>query len=91
MHTSTISGCHLSRDTDFTLEICVPIFLWIPEQRIQTKIPKLTLAQRGPKEKTKIERKVKKKKKKKKECVKNNTFLSTISTIVVPWKFKNLL
>lgn len=49
-HTSTLCSCssvHESRSTDLTLLMCVPIPRWMPEQRMQTKIPKFQLAHRG--------------------------------------------
>lgn len=46
--TKSCSSVHLSRFTDLTLDICVPRFLWIPEQRIHTKTPKFVEAHRGP-------------------------------------------
>lgn len=49
-HTSTLCNCssvHESRSTDLTLLMCVPIPRWMPEQRIQTKIPRFQLAHRG--------------------------------------------
>lgn len=49
-HTSTLCSCssvHESRSTDLTLLMCVPIPLWIPEQRMQMKMPRFQLAHRG--------------------------------------------
>jgi hypothetical protein len=37
----------LSRDKDFTLDMCVPSFRCNPAQRMHRKIPKLQLAQPG--------------------------------------------
>ena len=44
---SVCSSVQASKSADLTLEICVPIPLCIPEQRIQMKTPKDHDAQRG--------------------------------------------
>lgn len=44
---STCSSVQASKSTDLTLEICVPMDLWIPEHRIQTKHPKFHDAHLG--------------------------------------------
>lgn len=41
------SSVHESRSTDLTRLICVPIPRWMPEQRMQTKIPRFQLAHLG--------------------------------------------
>jgi hypothetical protein len=49
-HFSTLWSCssvQVSRSTDLTLLICVPIPRWIPEHRMQMKTPKFQLAHRG--------------------------------------------
>lgn len=54
-HLSTLCSCssvQVSRSTDFTRLICVPIPLWIPEQRMQTKMPIFQLAHLGSIRKT---------------------------------------
>jgi hypothetical protein len=49
-HLSTLCSCssvHVSRSTDLTLLMCVPIPRCIPEQRMQIKTPRFQLAHRG--------------------------------------------
>lgn len=49
-HTSTLCSCSSvqeSRSTDLTRLMCVPIPRWMPEQRMQTKMPRFQLAHRG--------------------------------------------
>jgi hypothetical protein len=49
-HFSTLCNCssvHVSRSTDFTLLMCVPIPRCMPEQRMQIKTPRFQLAHRG--------------------------------------------
>lgn len=49
-HFKTLCSCssvQASRSTDLTRLICVPIPLCMPEQRMQTKIPKFQLAHLG--------------------------------------------
>lgn len=49
-HLSTLCSCssvHVSRSTDLTLLMCVPMPRWMPEQRMQMKTPRFQLAQRG--------------------------------------------
>lgn len=49
-HLSTLWSCssvHVSRSTDLTLEMCVPMPRWIPEQRMHMKTPRFQLAHRG--------------------------------------------
>ena len=41
------SSVQESRSTDLTREMCVPMPLWMPEQRMQTKTPMFHEAQRG--------------------------------------------
>jgi hypothetical protein len=51
-HLITLCSCssfHASRSTDLTRLIWVPIPLWMPEQRIQTKTPRFQEAHRGSK------------------------------------------
>ena len=51
-HLSTLCSCssvHVSRSTDLTLEMCVPMPRWMPEQRMHMKTPRFQLAQRGSK------------------------------------------
>jgi hypothetical protein len=43
----TCSSVQESRSTDFTLLICVPMPLWMPEHRMQTNMPKFQLAHLG--------------------------------------------
>lgn len=40
--------CHSSSETERTKEMCVPSARWMPLQRMQTKVPSVALAQRGP-------------------------------------------
>jgi hypothetical protein len=37
--TAICSGVQVSRSTDLTFEMCVPMLRWIPEHRMQTKTP----------------------------------------------------
>lgn len=46
--TATCSGVHVSKLTDFTLEMWTPRFLCIPAHRIHKNTPKFHDAQRGP-------------------------------------------
>lgn len=49
-HFKTLCNCssvHASRSTDLTRLICVPIPLWMPEQRMQMKMPRFHEAHRG--------------------------------------------
>ena len=46
--TLTVCSSHLSNVSDLTLDTCTPRLRCIPEHSIQTKIPKLMLAQSGP-------------------------------------------
>jgi hypothetical protein len=49
-HFKTLCNCssvQASRSTDLTRLIWVPIPLWMPEQRMQTKIPRFHEAHRG--------------------------------------------
>lgn len=49
-HLTTLCSCssvQLSRSTDLTLLMCVPIPRWIPEHLMQIKIPRFQLAHRG--------------------------------------------
>lgn len=49
-HRSMLCSCssvHESRSTDLTLLMWVPMPLWIPEHRMQTKTPRFQLAHRG--------------------------------------------
>ena len=49
-HFSTLCSCssvQVSRSTDLTLEMCVPIPRWIPEHRMHMKTPRFQLAHRG--------------------------------------------
>lgn len=49
-HFKTLCNCssvHASRSTDLTRLIWVPIPLWMPEQRMQMKIPRFHEAHRG--------------------------------------------
>lgn len=48
--TSTLCTCssvQASKSTDLTLLMCVPIPRWMPEQRMQTKMPRFQLAHLG--------------------------------------------
>lgn len=56
-HTNTLCSCssvHESRSTDLTLLMCVPIPRWMPEQRMQIKMPKFQLAHLGSGERERI-------------------------------------
>ena len=46
--TATSLGFQLSRLTLLTLLMWTPRFLWMPAQRMQRKMPRFQLAQRGP-------------------------------------------
>lgn len=49
-HFSTLCSCssvQVSRSTDLTFEMCVPMPRWIPEQRMHMKTPRFQLAHRG--------------------------------------------
>jgi hypothetical protein len=49
-HFSTLCSCssvQVSRSTDLTLLMCVPIPRWMPEQRMHMKTPRFQLAHRG--------------------------------------------
>lgn len=49
-HFSTLCSCssvHVSRSTDLTFEMCVPMPRWIPEHRMHMKTPRFQLAHRG--------------------------------------------
>lgn len=49
-HFSTLCSCssvQVSRSTDLTLLMCVPMPRWMPEQRMHMKTPRFQLAQRG--------------------------------------------
>ena len=47
-HTLTVCSSHLSKVRDLTLDTCTPKLRWIPEHSMQTRIPRLMLAQSGP-------------------------------------------
>ena len=47
-HTLTVCSSHLSKVRDLTLDTCTPRLRWIPEHSMQTRIPRLMLAQSGP-------------------------------------------
>lgn len=46
--TLTWEAFHSSKLVDRTKEICTPKLRWIPEHRIQIKVPKFAEAHRGP-------------------------------------------
>lgn len=54
-HFNTLCNCssvHASRSTDLTRLMCVPMPRWMPEQRIQMKMPRFQEAHRGSSEKS---------------------------------------